>query len=51
MSRVWQVSIIQPAVNKIVSFVQQNSKAAASRLYGLSQSGPRGKTYTAAGSD
>jgi len=51
MSTVRQVSIIQPAANKIVSFVQQNSKAAASQLYGLPQSGPRGKIYTAAGSD
>jgi len=32
----------------IIGFAQQNCEAVASQLYGLSQSGPRGKTYTAA---
>ena len=40
---------IEPAVNEIVGFKQQNSKASSAHKYGLSQSGQRGKTYTARG--
>ena len=33
--------------DKIVGLALQNSEAAASWKYGVSQSGPRGKTFTA----
>jgi len=50
--RVWQgVSEYQSyslwQMVEIADFVQQNSEVAASWKYGVSQSGPRGKMYTA----
>jgi len=47
MARGEQQSYRAQQAVKIVSFIQQNCKAAGGRKYGVSQPKPRGKTFTA----